>query len=131
MNCIFCDQPISTRNIKFCSRTCYHSAKTGKPSGRKGKPLFANRGELNHKWKGNRASYTAIHQLIHRQKGKAIKCERCGKEKGKIEWANIDHKYSRNPDDYISLCTSCHRKHDIENNNYPVFNKVPIKKSKQ
>ena len=38
-----------------------------------------------------------------------------------IHWANIDHKYRRNLDDWIGLCAKCHRRYDIENNGYKVF----------
>ena len=41
----------------------------------------------------------------------------CGTETAKkFEWANIDHKYRRVLEDFIRMCTSCHRKYDYENN---------------
>lgn len=76
------------------------------------------KGDKHKKWKGAEAGYMPIHQWVGRSKGKPSYCEHCGSvEKGKhvkYEWANIDHKYERNLDDYIRLCTSCHRKYDIE-----------------
>ena len=44
-----------------------------------------------------------------------MKCIECGSEKG-VCWANKNHKYNRNVDDYIELCASCHKKYDIKNN---------------
>lgn len=70
-------------------------------------------------WKGDKVSYSGLHQWLNRQLGKPKKCEECGTiEKRKYEWANIDHKYRRNLEDYIRMCTSCHRKYDMKNNNY-------------
>ena len=63
------------------------------------------------------STYVAIHQWIVREKGRPNKCEHCGTEDAKrLEWANIDHKYKRNTDDYIRLCTKCHREYDKEIN---------------
>jgi len=57
---------------------------------------------------------------IVREKGRPKKCEPCGTtKKRKYEWANVDHKYRRDLNDYIRMCTSCHRKYDIEHNNTP------------
>lgn len=37
-------------------------------------------------------------------------------KKQMYHWANIDHKYRRLLDDYISMCVSCHRQYDKNNN---------------
>lgn len=68
-------------------------------------------------WKGEKASLTAIHQWVSLKKGKPRLCEFCRTTKArKFEWANIDHKYKRVLEDYIRLCTSCHRNYDYGNN---------------
>ena len=42
-----------------------------------------------------------------------MRCDNCGSiDAKKYEWANIDHKYNRILDDYIQMCTTCHRKYD-------------------
>lgn len=70
-------------------------------------------------WKGENVSNVGLHQWIRRKKGAPMVCDHCGrKDKKKYEWANIDHKYRRVLEDYIRLCTSCHRIYDIENNDY-------------
>jgi hypothetical protein len=72
-------------------------------------------GVKSHHWKGDTASYSAMHRWVRRWKGSADHCEVCGVEgKKKYEWANIDHKYKRIFDDYIPMCTSCHIKYDKE-----------------
>lgn len=69
-------------------------------------------------WKGNNAGYDAKHTWIRRKKGYAKFCLLCGKEGKKynghwnIQWANIDHNYSRNVNDYIPLCAKCHSAFD-------------------
>ena len=82
-------------------------------------------GEKSNVWKGDKADYTSKHQDITRKFGKPKKCEVCGTDdpNKKYEWANKDHKYSRNKEDYIRMCVKCHRKYDIENNGYKMFNK--------
>lgn len=78
-------------------------AKSGRP------PI----GEKNWNWKGDDVSYQALHTWVRKYKGTPKKCEHCGRvDKKKYEWANIDHSYKRNLDDWIRLCTSCHRKFD-------------------
>lgn len=70
-------------------------------------------------WRGENASLKAIHQWVYRWRGRPEKCEICLTTKAKkFEWANKDHKYKRVFGDYIRMCTSCHRRFDIKNNNY-------------
>lgn len=70
-------------------------------------------------WAGEDIKYVGLHKRIKSIKGDPKICEHCGSiDKKKYEWANIDHKYSTSPNDYIRLCTQCHRKYDIEHNNY-------------
>ena len=73
------------------------------------------RSGVNHeRWKGEDAGYHSKHDYITRHKGKPEICSVCS-SKENIQWANIDHKYSRNLDDYIGMCPLCHRKYDEEN----------------
>ena len=64
-----------------------------------------------YRYKGDAAGLVAKHHWVKRRKQKTGVCSRCG-ERRYTEWANIDHKYSRNLDDYIELCKPCHIKHD-------------------
>jgi len=71
------------------------------------------RGKLHFAWKGRKASSDAIHKWIVSRLGKPSICENCGTRNAlKFEWANVDHSYRRKLDDWMRLCTSCHRKHD-------------------
>jgi len=76
--------------------------------------------ENNPLWKGEKATRAPKHVWVYRHKGKPQTCVNCGatcKER-KLNWANVNHKYHRNLDDYISLCIFCHRQYDINNNGY-------------
>ena len=58
-------------------------------------------------WKGEDASYAAKHNWVRRHKQKTGKCVLCNRHKETI-WANIDHEYKRDLNDYIELCRACH-----------------------
>ena len=88
----------------------------------KGKKLSYITGELNNNWKGNKVGYFALHNWVKRHKGKASICIRCNST-GKIQWANIDHKYKRRLEDYIALCVRCHTKYDRTVNNKRIPNR--------
>ncbi len=95
-------------------------AKTGKKQIRTeiGKKSFSQKtkGANNYLWKGEKVSYLALHSWVSRWKGKPSKCEVCGTETAKkYEWANIDHKYRRVLEDYLRMCTRCHRNYDKDN----------------
>ncbi len=65
------------------------------------------------RWLGDNASYYAKHMWILKYWGKADHCDFCHKENvSRYEWANKYHGESRNKDDYLQLCPSCHRKFD-------------------
>lgn len=95
---------------KYCSKDCFYSSAETK------KRMTGNN---NNKWKGNDVGYLGIHAWIINHLGQPTKCEHCGKDnliKQQIHWANKDHLYKRNLDDWIRLCASCHRKYDLLNN---------------
>lgn len=147
--CLICGKKFETKieKRKFCSRLCFHKWQKGKCTSPNSQfktghnvPLpwrikfsEANKGRIawnkgrshlkedkNPAWKGENASYSAIHYWIKRQKGVPHKCSFCGKtgnnnnNNRQIQWANIDGKYRRNLDDYIPLCASCHKIFDLQ-----------------
>ena len=74
--------------------------------------------EKHPQWKGDIASYRAIHMWIERKLGKPHFCEHCGDRSLKhrqYQWANLNHKYSRKLSDWRRLCTHCHRIYDKQN----------------
>lgn len=59
-------------------------------------------------------SYDALHTKLRKIYGKAQHCSICSiKNKKSYQWALITGKnYSLNIEDYIPLCSSCHKKYD-------------------
>jgi len=72
--------------------------------------------ERHQNWQGADAGYEAKHKFMRKNLGKATYCGLNHTHTARrFEWANLDHKYSRNPADYIQLCQSCHRHYDLGN----------------
>lgn len=71
-------------------------------------------GELARRWKGERASYSAIHHWVKKHYGAPNRCENpnCPKITILYEWSNISGKYIRERTDWQMLCRSCHRRFD-------------------
>lgn len=69
--------------------------------------------EKHHSWKGNKVGYWGVHRWLRQTFGPAreYNCHYCTKHA--LDWANKDHKYSRNKKDYFPLCRSCHLKYDF------------------
>lgn len=63
-------------------------------------------------WKGDNLKYNSAHIIVSKIKPKPEECTRCGSTYGRLELANLDGNYNRDPDNYIWLCTKCHRKMD-------------------
>lgn len=73
---------------------------------------------LNAMWKWWVAWYSNIHEWISKVKWTPSVCEHCWRtDKKKYEWANVDHLYRKVEEDYVRLCTQCHRIYDHEYNN--------------
>lgn len=87
---------------------------------RKNWELLRNKtGNKHHRWKGNKVHYSTIHRWIYRYYGKANKCENinCEVLGKRFEWALIhEKKYKKDVDNYIQLCSRCHRKYDRSKN---------------
>ena len=73
----------------------------------------SKKGEKNKMWKGENASYKAIHQWINTNKPKPIDglCELCHLEK-LYDAANISGVYLRDFTDWIYVCRACHMYED-------------------
>ena len=70
--------------------------------------------ENNDSWKGDAASYTAMHLRVYVQRGRPSQCSKCGKcGPGRYEWANLTGNYA-DVHDYARMCVPCHRKFDSQ-----------------
>lgn len=83
------------------------------PSPKRGK-------QYPHLWRDD-VKYGALHLQVYKKYGKAKKCIHCGTEEN-VEWANKSNEY-KNVDDFIELCSSCHKKYDNRMNGTEVWNK--------
>lgn len=77
--------------------------------------LRSERKELNRNWKGDKTKYSGIHMWIYNNFKKTNICTHCNKEGG-TQWANTDHKYSRDATYWLELCPKCHTKYDKVHN---------------
>ena len=87
--------------------------------GRKMKPSQGfQKGEKHWNWKDDEVGYGGVHIRIETILGKPKKCEHCGTTTAKMyDWANKDHTYKMNLEDWMRLCRKCHMKYDKEHNN--------------
>lgn len=80
-------------------------------------------GAWNGRWKGDSASYFAIHQRLKSTRGQASKyeCSECGGRARHWAYDNADPhekqddggRFSTDPNHYRPMCVSCHRKFDF------------------
>lgn len=72
-------------------------------------------GENNSTWKGNKATYAALHYRVEAQRGKPQECSVCERtDNGTCyEWANLTGNYW-DVTDYSRMCRKCHRAYDKE-----------------
>lgn len=106
------------KGVKKPPRTLEHKKNLslghlGQKSWNKGGVNLKIRGENHYLWKGSEVGYGALHSWIYRQLGKPTFCSHCkSKDARKFEWANKSGQYKRELDDWVRLCTSCHRLFD-------------------
>lgn len=135
-NCLQCGKPflkpvnVSKRNWaekhKCCSISCArrysgtpwltdHRFKPGVRANPNGEFTSAQTsGDKNTNWKGDKASYFAIHMWVSSHYGRPSECEHCGTTvKRMYNWANISQQYKRDRSDWKRLCVSCHKKYDL------------------
>lgn len=63
-----------------------------------------------------RKEYYRIHHWLRRFYGKACKCQHpdCTGKSDKYEWAlNNDFEYDFKVENFLQMCTSCHRNYDM------------------
>lgn len=120
-NCEVCDKEFKTYpsrikmgSGKYCSKECCLK-ETNKVLEANGKGTRFKKGEMENEkhpnWKGDDASYSAVHHWVKRKLGKPKECILCN-SKENVQWANKSHKYKRQLNDWIPLCYHCHREYD-------------------
>ncbi|MBU2062277.1 MAG: hypothetical protein KKH44_10575 [Bacteroidetes bacterium] len=122
---------------KFCSKKCCYQGRECTQLFKKGHPDLVPKESRGHtketkrkislsgigkhsdekawNWKGDDVGYFALHHWVNRKWDKPVECECCGKTDGRLHWANENHTYKRNREDWSTLCPSCHKKWDSLN----------------
>lgn len=129
--CLICNsefravKDFKDRKQKYCSKKCWsirgnrHSLKCEGCSkiglNKYGKKYCSRdcaqkhiKNEKHGQWKGDLAGYSARHKIL----GKPNQCFNCRGNTPRVEWANVSGEYLRNKNDFIPLCSGCHRKFD-------------------
>lgn len=70
-------------------------------------------GKKNHRWSGNDVKYRAAHEWLTKHKPRPALCEGCRARPPCDLSYNKGKGWSRNIDDYIWLCRSCHMQKDL------------------
>lgn len=80
-------------------------------------PMLGKKKESSPNWKGENATYNAVHRWVQKHYIKKGICEDCGfkpiskaKNRTATHWHNESKKYLRNRIDWEELCPSCHYK---------------------
>ena len=70
-------------------------------------PMFSNRDEKHHGWKGDYVGYNSLHRWAKRRIQKPEFCAMCNKTHP-VDLANISGEYRRDITDWWWLCRLCH-----------------------
>jgi hypothetical protein len=84
----------------------------GVPMRRRGWPIRQATDHPN--WKGDDASYSALHKRVETLRGTPSLCAVCGTTQRRVyHWANLTGHYA-DPQDYARMCVPCHRRYDAQ-----------------
>jgi hypothetical protein len=84
------------------------------PGSHIGKATQFKKGQTPHNWKGDNASYAAIHMWVRAHYGTPRSCELCKTTDRKMyHWSNISGEYKRERSDWQRLCVPCHKRYDL------------------
>lgn len=68
-------------------------------------------GENHPSWKGNDITYFSLHEWLRMNYPQKLICSFCG-ARGKTHYALVGAEYTRDIEDYVELCPSCHFRMD-------------------
>jgi hypothetical protein len=77
-----------------------------------GNPMYGRTCEKHPQWKGDKASYSAIHLHLRKYNPQPKSCMDCDIVTTKLDLACVTGIYDRNLKNYRYLCRSCHSKID-------------------
>lgn len=94
---------------RFCSKSCAVLTQHAGGLSRQAK------GSEHYAWKGSAAGYQALHNRVIRARGRADHCElreSAGCKSITYEWAHTHDTDPGDPQNYRSLCKTCHQGYD-------------------
>jgi len=101
VECEYCGGKFYTQpsvKQKYCSSSCFA----------KDRPK-----EEHSRWKESGVGMPALHEWVEKELGKPDNCEHCDRDNAaRYEWANKSGEYKRDTDDWIRLCSVCHKAYD-------------------
>lgn len=100
----------------FCSRECFLKSNYHREMKREQMVKQDWKGENSPSWIGEKVSYKGLHRWIEINLGRAKNywCSFCCNTKGsqRMDWANLDGKYTRDWRSWLPLCRKCHVNYD-------------------
>ncbi len=117
--CLVCNKQLTHYDRKYCLEhrpfTFQHSKEHRDIKSKLMQGNQLRKGLLGNGWKDEKASYHPKHSWMNNHFGRPTTCEHCGKiglKSRQIHWANKDHKYLRQRDNWLRLCAKCHYIYD-------------------
>ena len=104
--------PLQTKSCAHCGNKWSTRSKAARTCSPKCRAQLRNQErDNNSSWKGDSASYAALHLRVQVARGKPARCDRCGTTAaGRYEWANLTGQYT-DIYDYQRMCVSCHQQY--------------------
>ncbi|GAB2695886.1 helix-turn-helix domain-containing protein [Kitasatospora kifunensis] len=96
---------------RFCSKSCSTLIQHAEGRSRQ------LSGIEHYAWKGANAQYQALHMRVARARGRADHCEwraTAGCKSRKLEWSHVHETDPSVPQNYRSLCKTCHQRYDSQ-----------------
>lgn len=112
---LYVDEDLTQRAISTilsCSQTKVREVMTY--AGIPARPAHGHlTGEQHPHWRGDEATYEALHARVRRHRGRPQRCDRCSRTDPDVtyDWANLTGRYE-DVNDYERMCRPCHRTYD-------------------
>lgn len=91
-----------------------HYPRTAETRRKQSEVALAKPTEKHPRWKGDDVGYVAAHLWLIQHYPKSGICESCGEHrKTQHAFSGATGSWSRNRDDYLELCPSCHKRFDL------------------
>lgn len=104
--CIECDTWLKNIYSKRCKRCWLETKKGYRPQN------LIDIGFYKKDWHGTDSEYVLLHNWARAQLAGITECQNCGSINN-LHCANKSHNYMKVVDDWIKLCSKCHKAYDL------------------